>query len=398
MADIEIRPIDRMKEPGRFEKEFVLFPWKIYRSKENRSKGWAKAWCPPLIIDHMDRFNTTKNEKLKRITAQAFLAYRGGETVGRITAQINHAHIEYFKEDVGFFGYFECIEDKAVAHALFEAAAAWVRERGVRRIRGPFSFSIADDWGWKCDLGPDMPAGYDTMPMVYQPHNPPYYNEFATSWGMTKLQDHLAYHLDMEKGLSEKMHRVAELVEKKASKFGKITYRHVKLSDWDREIALVREVIDDAWEPNWGQVPYTPAELDHDAKDLKMVMEERLIWLVFIGDEIAGFIMGLPDVNLVQSKINGRLLPFGLLRLLWAVKVRRRWARGRCTHLGIKRKFQHRGLEAPLIVKLFQAGRQLGVVDCELSWILESNKPMRTLAEPFSDRIWMSYRSYEKAI
>lgn len=100
-------------------------------------------------------------------------------------------------------------------------------------------------------------------------------------------------------------------MEKKASKYGKITYRHVKLSQWDREIALVREVIDDAWVPNWGQVPYTPAELDHDAKDLKMVMEERLIWLVFIGDEIAGFIMGLPDVNLVQSKINGRLFPSG---------------------------------------------------------------------------------------
>lgn len=95
------------------------------------------------------------------------------------------------------------------AHALFEAAAAWVRERGIHRIRGPFSFSVADDWGWKCDLAADMPAGYDTMPMVYQPHEfRRIHNDFAVSWGMTKLQDHLAYHLDMVKGLSEKMHRV----------------------------------------------------------------------------------------------------------------------------------------------------------------------------------------------
>lgn len=397
-SSVLIETIDRMKEPKRFEKEFVLFPWKIYRSKENRDQSWAKAWCPPLIIDHMDRFSTEKNVKLKRITVQPFLAKQGGKVVGRITAQINHGHNEHFKEEAGFFGYFESISDRDVAFALFNAAAEWVKARGAKSIRGPFNFSVNDDWGWKCDLGPDMPGGFDIMPMVYQPHNPPYYNEFALAWGMTKLQDHLAYHLDSAKPLSDKMYRVAQIVEKRAAKEGKISYRCGDLSKWDREVALVREIHTDAWVPNWGQIPFNEAELAQDAKDLKMIIEPFLIWFVFVGDEPAGFIMGLPDVNEIQSKINGRLLPFGLLRLLWKVKVSRKWTRGRCVLLGMKRKFQGRGLEAPLVVKLFDAGRQVGIRDIETSWILESNRPMRTLVEPFSDRIWMSYRSYQKAI
>ncbi|MBL8995468.1 MAG: GNAT family N-acetyltransferase [Spirochaetia bacterium] len=398
-TSIEIKSIDRMKDPKKFEKEFILFPWKIYRSKENAEKPWAKAWCPPLILDHLDRFNRDKNVKLRRIEYEAFVAYRNGEAVGRITAQINKGHLETFHDDCGFFGYFECVEDKDVAHALLNHAMEWCKARGVKKIRGPFNFSINDDWGFKCDCGPDFPGNFETMPMIYQPHNPPYYNDFVLSWGMHKVQDHYAYHLDMSKGLSEKMVRVADYIEKKAEKsVGGITYRHAELPKWEREVELVKEIHANAWEANWGTVPITQDELDQDGKDLKMIIDPRFVWFVFVKGEVAGFIMGIPDINEVQSKINGRLFPFGLLKLLWQVKVRRRWKRGRCILLGMKKKFQGKGLEAPLIVRLFKVGRSIGVDHVELSWIVESNLKMRKEIEPFTDGVWMSYRAYEKMI
>ncbi len=398
-SPIEIRKIDRVTQAKQFEKEFVLFPWKIYRDKNFEATPWKKAWCPPIIIDHMDRFNPGFNISLKRLELQAFIAYRDGESVGRITAQINHGHLEAFHDDCGFFGYFECIEDYDVAKALFDTAVAWVKEKGMKKIRGPFNFSINDDWGWKCDNGPDFPANYETMPMVYQPHNPPYYNDFAVKYGMVKAQDHVAYHISAEKGLSDKMVRVADYIEKRAAKsMGAITYRHGNLKDWDNEVNLVKEIHDAAWVENWGTIRFTDEELNHAAKDLKMAILPKLIWFVFVKGEVAGFIMGLPDINQLQTKINGRLFPFGLFKLIWGLKVRPKFTRGRCVFLGMKPKFQGKGLEAPLIVKLFSQAKPMGITDIELSWILESNHKMRSEVEPFSTGVWMNYRAYDKAI
>lgn len=400
MSAVEIRTVDRVSDPKTFKKEFVLFPWKIYRDKGYKNVAWKNAWCPPLLIDQLDRFDPSKNVFLEKIKLQAFVAYRDGKAVGRITAQVVQGHLDQFKDDCGFFGYFECIEDYEVAKVLFETAAKWLKERGMKKVRGPFSFSINDDWGWKCDCGPGMPGNFETMSMIYQPHNPAYYNDFALKWGMEKVQDHYAYHLDEEQGLSEKMTRVSDLVLKRAEKSTgkKITYRHGDLKEWDREVAFVKEIHDDAWETNWGTIPYTSEELDHVGKDLKLVILANFIWFVFVDEEVAGFVMALPDVNEVQRKINGRLFPFGLIRLLWGLKVAPKFTRGRCILLGMKKKYRGMGLEAPLITKMFQQAKPMGVKDIELSWILESNVKMRKEVEPFSDRIWMSFRAYERAI
>ncbi|GEM_PF-428350 len=399
MSNINIIPIDRMATPGVFKKKFVLFPWKIYRSKENRAKPWAKAWCPPLIIDVMDKFNTKINVKLKRIDFQAFIAERDGEVVGRITAQIYHGHLETFNDSTGFWGWFECINDQAVAEALFNRAQDWLKQKGMKRMLGPYSFTINDTFGMKCDGGADYPAGYEIMPMVMMPHNPPYYNELCTQYAMTKAQDLYSYHLDMEKGISDRVRRVARLVEQRLErKSGRIEYRRGDLKQWDELIEYVWEIHCDAWETNWGTVAWTKEEFDHEGKDLKMLVEEDFIWFVFVNNEVAGFIMALPDLNEVQSKINGRLLPFGIIKLLWGLKVAKSYNRSRCLLMGIKKKFQKRGLEAPLIEKLYEAGKKHNIKEGELSWILESNIPMRRGVEPFSTGVWMTFRAYEKPI
>ncbi len=388
-----------MLDPGRFKKDFVLFPWRIYRAPENKSESWAKAWCPPLIVDVMSRFQTKGNAKLIRLPHQAFVAYRDGLPVGRIVAHLNHGHLEQYQDACGFFGFFECVKDREVSRALFHTAAAWLRERGMKKIRGPFSFTLYDEWGWKCDCAPEFPGGFETLSLVNIPHNPPYYNDLAVDFGFEKIQDSYNYHLDLSAGLSEKLFRVAAYVEAKARKqYGEISFRQGDLKQWDRDTALVREIHENAWQGNWGSYSLTPGEVEHDARDLKLILKKDLIHFAFVRGQVAGMILGLPDVNEVIARGSGRLLPFTLPKLLWKLHVSGKWKRGRCVILGVKKEFQGKGLEAPLIVKLFEAGKKAGCTDIELGWILESNHKMRKVIEPFSDRVWMSFRAYEKAL
>ncbi len=399
MSTITITPIDRMSQPKDFKNKFVLFPWKIYKQGPFKDTSWAKAWCPPLIMDMMDRFRPSYNVHLKRTQIQAFIAERDGEVVGRITASISQGHLDKFKDATGHFGWFECIDDQDVANELFNAASNWLKGKGMKRITGPFSFSILEMLGMKCDSAPGFPAGYEEMPMVMMPHNPPYYNRLVANYGFTKAQDLYSYHLDMVKGLSDRVHRVAKIsVERIQRQFGEVTYREIDLKYWDREVALVKDIYNDAWEDNWGQFPWTQEELDHEGKDLKMLVEKKLVHFVFVNGEVAGVVLAVPDMHQVQKSIDGKLFPFGLIKVLLGLKVFKSYNRSRCMVMGIKKKFQHKGLEAGLIERVFQGGKKLGIIDGELSWILESNIRMRNQVEPFADRVWMSYRIYEKGI
>lgn len=399
MSSLSILPVSRTKNPGQFKKDFVLFPWKIYRSDENAELPWAKAWCPPLVVDVMSRFHPKQNAKLGRIEHQSFVAYRNGLPVGRIAAHVNQGHLSEYRDATGFFGFFECVNDKSVSQALFRTASDWLKIRGMKQARGPFSFTLYDEWGWKCDGGPGFPAGFETMSMIHIPHNPPYYNELAVDFGWHKVQDAYNYHLDLRGGLSEKLLRVAAYVEIKAQKnLGKISFRRGSFQSWDRDVALVRDIHENAWQGNWGSYSLTPEEVAHDGRDLRLILKEDLVHFAFVNGEVAGMILGLPDVNEIFAGENGKLFPFTLLKLLWRLHVSGKWKRGRCVILGIKKEFQGKGLEAPLIVKLFQAGQKAGCKDIELGWILESNQKMRRVIEPFCDGVWMTFRAYEKEL
>ncbi|MBL8993336.1 MAG: hypothetical protein JNM63_08355 [Spirochaetia bacterium] len=394
---VSVQPISRIENPKKFKKDFVLFPWNIYRSTENKESDWAKVWCPPLILDMMSKFHPRQNAKLARIEHQAFVAYRNGIPVGRVVAHVNQGHLAEYQDATGFFGFFECVDDKNVSEALFHSAAAWLKTKGMKRARGPFSFTLYDEWGWKCDGGPGFPAGYETMSLVNIPHNPPYYNDLVVDFGFTKVQDAYNYHLNLRDGLSDKILRVAAFVEAKAQKsIGKISFRRGSFKHWGRDLALVHAIHENAWQGNWGSFSLTSEEVTHDGKDLKLILKEDLVHFAFVNGEVAGMILGLPDVNEILANANGKLFPFTLLKLLWRLHVTGKWKRGRCVILGVKKEFQGKGLEAPLIVKLFKSGQKAGCGDIELGWILESNQKMRQVIEPFTNGVWMTFRAYEK--
>jgi hypothetical protein len=294
-----------------------------------------------------------KNPFFAHADAEYFLAVkqeqgsRGAreEVVGRIAAIHNHAHNRFHADSVGFFGFFECINDQAVADALFAQAAAWLKERGLTVMRGPASFSTNDECGLLVD-------GFDTPPTLLNPHNPRYYVELVARAGFLKAKDLFQYQSTTTQ-LPERLLRGAQLIAQRKG----ITLRALNKKRYDEEIALIKQVYNSAWERNWGFIPMTDAEIDHLAKQLKPVVVPELVCFVEMGGEVIGFAAALPDLNVALKKNpSGRLFP-GILKVLWAS---RKISRVRILLLGLLPAYRKTGADALMYHWLWEKGRARG--------------------------------------
>lgn len=378
---METKTLEKVKilpvRNGAEMRKFIKLPWGIYRNDP--------CWVPPLLMDMKKLLDRSKYPFFEHSEAEFFLAWRNGEPVGRIAAILNNNHNRFHNERTAFFGFFECIDDREAASALLERATQWGQDKGMTELRGPMNYSPNETLGL-------LVEGFNTSPYIMMTHNPPYYSALIEASGFEKSMDLYAWHLLTEKGLNPKIIRVGEKVLKDEG----IRVRSINMKKFWDDVAIIKKIYNDAWSNNWGFVPMTDAEFKHMAKDMKPAIDPRVLLIAEKNGEPVAFSLALPDFNLVFKKVNGRLFPTGLLKLLYHA---RHIHQVRVLALGIAKKVQNfNGLGAALYYESFRRGVEAGYRSCEFSWTLESNDLINRSMSLFGAEIYKRYRIYRKQL
>jgi GNAT superfamily N-acetyltransferase len=358
-------------------KTFIKFPWRIYRHDPN--------WVPPLILDQLQFFTPSKNPYFSHSTAQLFMAFRGDEPVGRISAHENNQHIQVHKDGAGFFGFFECIDDQAVANALFGVASTWLGERGLKTMRGPVSFSVNHEAGLLLDA-------FDEPPLIRMTYNPPYYAGLIEGYGLQKIQDLYAYVMFESEEIPERLRGISDRVLEDP----KLVVRTVALRDFKNEMERIKKIYAEAWSENWGAVPLTDEEFDRIVGELRLIYDRDLFFIAEYDGEPAGMSLVLPDMNQALKRAGGRLFPSGLLKMLWYRRKINAW---RMPILGVRQEHRLRGIEVAFVCRTYDvAKKNRNYRKGELSWVLESNTAANALLKRLGARRSKTYRIYEKPL
>ncbi len=353
-------------------KKFIMLPWKIYRGDPN--------WVPPIISDVKKLLDRKRHPFHKHAEVEYFLALKDEEVVGRIAAFVNFRHNEYWNEKTGFFGFFESINDKEVSRALFEKAEEYLREKEMDRMRGPMNFSTNET----CGL---LMKGFDSPPVIEYTYNPRYYLNLFEDYGLSLVRTLYAYKLTKDQPIPEKLKRVAE------ARLKKINVRKARMKEFRKEIERFKLIYNEAWGKNWGFVPLTDEEIEHIAKELKPVIDPDLVFFAEINGEPAGASLSLPDFNQILKYANGRLFPFGLIKLLIHKKEIYRL---RTYAMGVREKFRLRGLEALMIYRTIQEGLRKGYREADLGWILDNNYQMNKILLDMGARRYKEFGIFDK--
>lgn len=360
-------------------RDFFRVPWFVYRSDSN--------WVPPLLLERRQALDG-KNPVFEHLNWQGWVAYRDDHPVGRITAQVDRLHQERYRDNTGFFGFIEMSDDPEVTVALFDAAESWLRDRGVRRVVGPFSMNVNQETGLLVD-------GFDSSPYVMMGHGRPYYGAALERCGYRSVKDVLAY--EIEPGFE-----IPPVMAALGRRFSSlVSLRPIERKHLDRELDTLCDIFNDAWADNWGFLPFTRAEFRAVGDEIKLLIPDDFIQIAEIDGEPVAFIVLLPNINEAIADLNGRLLPFGWAKLLWRLKVRYPKT-ARIPLMGVRRRFQHTrlgpGLAFAVINALREPAIRNGIERVEMSWILEDNQGMRNIIETLGGRLTKRYRLYEKTI
>ena len=373
MSAITVQAVSTSKQ----KKQFLHFPWKIYKNDAH--------WVSPLLIDLKKILSPAKNPFFQHAEMQQFIAFKNGEIAGRIAAIKNDRYNEVHDQETAFLGFFECINDQAVADALFLKACEWVRAKGFSIIQGPASPSSNSEFGL-------LTEGFDDSPRLMMSYNPPYYISLFENGGFTEVKTLLAYKIAYTNVLDNpKIARVAKI----AAARSKMTLRHINMKDLGNEMSILKRIYNQAWAPNWGFVPFSNAELDDMAKDLKLLVDEELLLFGEVDGEAIGFAMVVPDFNYIFKQMNGRLLPFNFLKL-FTQRKNIEWVR--IIVLGIIPKYQKKGLDAVFYHHIAQTCLKKGYKYAEASWILDDNEAMKRGVELLNGEVYKKYAVYEKTL
>ncbi len=370
----------------------------IGRSKRELSRFFDVAdriyaedafWVAPLRDDVAKVFSA-KNPFFLHGEMQLFVALRAGRDVGRIAAIVDRNHNDFHDDRTGFFGYFESENDPAVAGALFSAADSWVKQRGMDTLRGPANPTLNDEAGLLVD-------GFDSSPALMMTYNPRYYVDLVTGAGFLKAKDLLAYWFEIK---PDPMARVTRMAQRIARREKDVVVRKISKKSLAVDLPKIREVYNAAWEKNWGFVPMTPEEMDFMAKRLKPLVDEDFLFLAEARrpdgpPEPIAFMLTLPDYNVAMKPLKGRLLPFGWLKFLLALKKIRSI---RVLTLGIKKEWRMRGIQAVMFEKGLKAALDRRYTGCEMSWLLEDNEAIIRAADLWGGRVYKTYRMYDRKV
>lgn len=356
--------------------DFIKLPWKIYKNDS--------CWVPPLISQQKILFNKKKHPFFKHSEADFFVARKGKEAVGTIVAILNNRHNQVHNENVGFFGFFETIEDYQVAEKLLDKVMDWIKKRNLDYIRGPENYSQNEVCGLLVD-------GFDSPPVILMAHNPPYYQNFIEKYGFTKAMDMWAYCMDKNTQIPDRMVKVVERIKVRSN----VTFRTINKTDLKNEVERVKQVYNNAWEKNWGFVPLTDHEIEHIANELKQIIDPDIVFFAEADGKPVGFSLSVPNINQALQKINGRLFPFGIFKLLHHAK---KIDRIRVIIMGIIKEYRNKGIDSVFYLDTYKKGIQKGYTWGEFSWILENNDPMNTALRNIGAKVYKTYRIYEKKV
>jgi GNAT superfamily N-acetyltransferase len=366
---VSIHPVRTKRD----ERRFIKFQWKVYERYPN--------WVPPLLMDRRKLIDRKNNPFYTHARMEMFLAERNGVSVGRIAAIINDNHNKEHNENIGFFGFFECLDDQTIANALFDAARDWLRARGVTAMRGPASPSVNDEYGLLIE-------GFDEPPAILMCYNPPYYQKLLEQYGFVKAKDLYAYYLNSSKVFTDKLNRVTEIVKKKTG----VVVRSLDMKRFVDEVKLLRELYNKGWSKNWGEVPMTEEEFNYVAKDLKPIVDPELVIIAEIKGKPVGFGLTLPDYNRVlKGNKNGWLIP-ALIRMML---FKKRIDFSRVIILGVLPEYLNSGIGGVLFFETGARSVKQGYPHGEASWVLEDNVMMIRGAELMQGEKWKTYRVYD---
>jgi GNAT superfamily N-acetyltransferase len=349
------------------------------------------AYVAPLEFEVGARLDPDANPALRGADAQLFIARKDGAVAGRISCFINPLHLARYNDAAAHFGFLDAIDDPAVFAALLGAAEEFARARGMKKIAGPFSFSVNEE----CGL---LVSGFDTPPYVMMPHGRPWYAPHVEAAGYAKAMDmHALRYIPRRQFIPEKRMKFIE----RALSSPKVNIRLIDFSRFAEEIATLVDIYKDAWSDNWGFVPMTEEQIAHMAKELRPIIEKyNVIFCEYDGEPVA-FGLVLPNINVAIRGFDGKLLPFNWAKLLWRLKVKK-LPQARMPLMGVRKKLHGKPLGAAFAYKIIEmvnsANMDNGVVESELSWILETNTDMLNMLTEMGGEIYKTYRIYEKAI
>ena len=367
-----VGPMERM--------EFVRFGRQLYDADPHYRS------LPDLV--EWDRLRPGGNPWFEHGEAQLFVARRDGEIVGRISAQIDQAHLDYHDDNTGFFGFFECIDDQQVANRLFRAAEDWCRARGMERIRGPFSFSINEVSGM-------LVEGFDSPNYLMMPHGQPYYERLVDEAGFEGVQDMYAWRYIREHP-PEQVQQIADAVAEHPG----LVVRPIDMDRLDEDLDVIISVFNEAWSNNWGYVPMTEAEIEKMAEQFRLIADPDLVLIAEVDGEPAAMAVALPNLHELTQDLDGKLFPFGWAKLLYRLK-RQPPKSFRQVLLGIRKKFRGGtlgGLSLLLYVTIHRTAYERGYEEAEASWTLADNERINQGMEFMGAEHYKTYRMFEKPL
>jgi GNAT superfamily N-acetyltransferase len=373
---VTVAPISGSREL----EEFISLPWRIYARDP--------AWVPPLRREVHAFLDPDAHPFYRHGAARPFLARSGAEVVGRILASDDPNYNARHDTNVGMFGLFESVDDPAVASALLEAAAGWLRERGRTAVLGPIEYST----NYTCGLLVD---GYETPPRILMNHNPPYYRALLEGWGLRPVKELYAWWIDEAPDLRPWLKRAARVASRG------VTLRPIRKRDLPAEIERAKVIYNEAWYENWGSVRMTDAEFDDLGRHLADIADEELLIMAEHDGRPVGFSLSLPDVNEAFRAVpDGRLVqwgfvPLGLARLLLAMRRIRTF---RYFALGVLPGFQGRGIAEALVLRTLEAALEAGYTACEMGWTLDDNDRVNRAIRKVGARRYKTYLIFERGL
>jgi hypothetical protein len=374
---IEIRQI----QPGANLSDFLNVVDTIYADDAH--------YVRPLNQDLKDRLNPKRNPFFEHGEATIFTAYKDGKCVGRITGTIDREYLDRHKDDTGFWGFLDTVDDEEVAKALIARAESWLRERGMKRAIGPFSLNINEEIG--C-----LVSGFEHPPTILNPHHRSYQGGLIEKAGYTKAKDLYGWRYSV----GELTTRTAK-AQQEIKSLPEVTFRPVSMKHVERDVNIIVDVFNDAWSDNWGFTPLTRTEVRKMASDFKLILEPAITRIAFIDGEPAAVAVAIPNINSMIKDLGGSLFPLGLPKLLYRLKVEGPRS-ARVIILGIRKKYRqvrkYAGLSLFLYAELNESGKRIGMEWGELGWTLENNSLVNTAIKLMGGKHYKTYRVYERAL
>jgi hypothetical protein len=348
------------------------------------------GFSPPLDAERWTMFAHKLNPHFKLVESQAFLARKNGKLAGRISAQLYNETYTPLGASRAQFGCLDAIDDDEVVAALTRAAEDWLRQRGATLVHGPFSPSI---WS-ECGL---LVQGFEAAPMVFMPWNPPYLVDSLERLGYTKARDLISYRYDV----GEKDRQASPSIIERPEWRDRLNIRTLDLKNIAKEAEIIIDIFNDAWSENWGFVPFTLAEFMSSADGLKLVMPPEGGFMIELDGVPQAFGIILPNLHEITADLGGRLLPFGLPRVVSRIR-NHTFKSGRLALFGIRRALHRKAAGGAVILAFIEEMRQRSksssIGHVEFGWVLENNFGMRRPIELSGARIDKVHRIYEKSL